>query len=142
MTKGVHALVFKFSVVLAVFSTAILFLNAGATYYNQTRIYKSQCENQIWSVAEYLEELMMAQGDDFLRYQDCFLRYYKDARIPYTFTEFNSAKKHFERLAAQEFPGQTFGIDYEFSELSEEAPYFRAGALRLFASVHVLPSYE
>ena len=104
-----------------VFTLVTLMMSGFNTYYNQTNSYKQQCEDNIKHLATYLEELVSADGENFVNFQEYFLVHYEEILIPHDFAgDYQPEQKKFEALFASQYPNKTFGVDVKFSELSEE----------------------
>ena len=73
MGKKLHSLLFKFAVIFAIFTLITLLLSGITTYVNQTASYREQCELNIKNIGEYLQELILADSEDFLIFQEYFL---------------------------------------------------------------------
>ena len=121
MRKITDGLVFKFAIVMAFFAFITLSLTGFITYVSQTRVYKKQSCEEIQSLGYYLKELILAQGEDFINYQQCYFDYYKDANIPYDFSDTKEAEDQWLQTFSEEHPGKIFGKDITFEELSERA---------------------
>ena len=115
-------LTFKFTLMFAAFTFVTLVISSILSYYNQTKLYKEQREESIQYVASYLEELLIADGNEFPWYQKYFLEHYKELLIPHEFTaeDIPASKGNYESLFAQFHPGKVLGKDINFEDLAEE----------------------
>ncbi len=116
-TKG---LLFNFSVMFLAFTIIILIVVGLTTYFTQLNIYKRQCEQNIRNIGEYLEIMMANDGEDFITYQNYYMDHFDEVNIPYDFDEYQTALDHFWELYEKEYPGQAFGTDVKFADLSPE----------------------
>ena len=114
------SLLFRFGLMFTGFTVVVLVLTGIITYTQQMRTFRSSSEEQVRELGSYLEELILAEGDDFAIYQSYYLAHYSEIDIPYDFEEYHTAQKEFERQFAEEYPGMVYGTDISFDELSEE----------------------
>ena len=120
MRKKTDSLLFKFAMVFAVFTVVILTMTGLVTYHNQTAAYHLECEERIQKVGRILESLVVAEGQEFLDYQDYFMAYHRDMLIPYNFRgDYIPAREKFYRLFTEQFPGKIYGRDVKFADLPE-----------------------
>ncbi|WP_029318944.1 diguanylate cyclase domain-containing protein [Butyrivibrio sp. AE3004] len=66
MRKKTDSLLFKFAIIFVIFTMITIALSTIITYASQNSIYHKQCEERIQDIAEYLEKLMIADGDEFV----------------------------------------------------------------------------
>ncbi|MCR4821920.1 MAG: GGDEF domain-containing protein, partial [Treponema sp.] len=106
----------------------------------QNQIYKNQREKSIQYVATYLEDIILADGDNFRSYQKYFMKNYSDILVPHDFTadDIPLAKAKFDYLFSQNYPGKILGVDITFDELSEETK----NALALYYHEYFLDMFE
>ena len=122
MEKKTDSLLFKFAIIFMIFTLVTLLMSGFNTYYNQTNSYKRQCEDNLQNLAAYLKELLIAEGDDFIIFQNYFLEHYGEVRVPHNFSgNYQPEKTKFEKIFSTLYPGKTMGVDIKFSELSKEA---------------------
>ena len=119
--KKTQTLGFKLSMLLLCFLLLVLSSCGGLTYFNQMSSYREQCKTNLRDVGEYLENLIEADGEDFVRYQTYFLEHYGELDIPVDADEYASYRENYERLFHTEYPGKTLGADIGFDDLSDEA---------------------
>ena len=120
MNKNKVGLSLKITAVFTIVSMIIIALSGILTYKNQMRLYKKQCEHSIRSVGEFLANVLKNEGQDFIDYQNNFVKYYEDLRIPVDFTDYSGAQTEFNEGFAKAFPGKTYGKDVTFEELPKE----------------------
>ena len=121
MEKKTDSLLFKFAIIFTIFSLVTLTMSGLNIYYNQTNAYKQQCEDNIQHLAAYLKELMLADGENFVNFQEYFLAHYEEINVPIDFNgDYQPEQKKFEQLFDMQNPGKTLGVDIKFSELSDE----------------------
>ena len=112
----------KFGVIFLLFLIVTLVVSGFATYENQKQIYQAQQEEKLLQIADYLELVVQARGSDFAMYQAYILEHCEEVDIPIDFDEADmlEARRTFETLFAQSYPGRTLGVDVAFDELSPE----------------------
>jgi len=127
MSEGIYmetkkdSLLFKFAVIFIIFTLVTLLMSGVNTYLNQTRSYKEQSENNLQQLAKYLQALIVADGENFLNYQNYFFKHRDRMFIPYDFAgDYQPEKKHFEKLFAEKYPNKTLGVDVKFDDMPEE----------------------
>ena len=115
-----QTLTFKFTLMFAAFTLLTLLISSFLSYMNQMKLYKTQREESIQYVADYLEQIVKLDGDDFLNFQNFFIANYKDFKIPKDFDENDVLlnRQIYESMFAKNYPGKTLGKDIEFDELS------------------------
>ena len=102
------------------YTVVILLVTGVSTYVSQLNIYRQQCEKDISNIGQYLAILMENDGQDFVTYQKYYMEHFEDVNIPYDFDEYQTALDHFWELYEKEYPGQAFGVDVTFEDLSPE----------------------
>ena len=80
--KKTQTLGFKLSMLILAFLLVVLGSCGVLTYFNQMSSYREQCKTNLRDVGEYLENLIAADGEDFVRYQTYFLEHYDEVNIP------------------------------------------------------------
>ena len=115
-------LTFKFTLMFVAFTLVTLITTSFLSYLNQMQLYKSQREESIQCIANYLESRIIADNEDFLNMQKYMLANYKNILIPVDFTEKDiAANRHeFETLFTMQYPEKVLGEDIQFDELSDE----------------------
>ena len=73
MEKKTDSLLFRFSVIFALFALMTLLMCGISIYYTHMNAYEHQCEENVKHVENYLEDLMKAEGQDFINFQDFFI---------------------------------------------------------------------
>ena len=89
--KATDSLLFKFALLFAVFTIVVLILCGLTTYNAQMRTYKSQCMSNIRSIGDYLERIVQEKNEEFIDYQDYYMKHFEEIDIPYGFTEYRTA---------------------------------------------------
>ena len=119
--KKTDSLLYKFGVIFIVFAVLSVLSCGIATYYLQTKRYKTQVEEKVRGIAEYLQVLIRADDVDFLYYQNYLIEHKDDIYIPYDYDgNYLPAKEKFDKLFSEQYPGKTIGLNISFDELSEE----------------------
>ncbi len=118
--KPTKSLLHKISLIFFFYTIIILLVTGVSTYVSQLNIYHQQCEKDIRNIGQYLATLMENDGEDFKTYQEYYMEHFNDVNIPYDFEEYQSALDHFWELYEKEYPGQAFGVDVKFKDLSPE----------------------
>ncbi|MCR4908912.1 MAG: GGDEF domain-containing protein [Lachnospiraceae bacterium] len=127
MKKTTDGLLFKFSILFVIFTVVTLILCAITTYFSQMNTYTQECRDSIREVGDYLESLILADGDDFITYQNYFMNHYKTSEIPFDFNEYITAQSEYEELFAKNYPGKTLWKDLEFEDMAPDVQeaYFK-----------------
>ena len=122
MGKRVDSLLFRFGIIFAVFTFLALAMSGIITFLQQTAIYKGQREESIQHIADYLEKLILQDGEDFLHYKNYMTAHFEEIKIPHDFTQEDVlvAGEKYQMLFAKAFPGKVFGVDVTFDELPKE----------------------
>ena len=115
-----QTLSFKLSMIIAIFLLFVLFGCGSLTYYDQMLSYRQQCKTNLQNAGDYLDKLIEADGQDFVRYQTYFLAHYKELNIPIDAQEYMFYKVNYEHLFHMIYPGKTLGVDIELDDLSTE----------------------
>lgn len=115
-------LTFKFTLMFAGFTLVTLVITSLLSYFNQSQIYKTQREESIQYVADYLEKVIVYDADNFFNMQHYFIEHYKEFKIPVDFGEEEIEKSRllYETLKEEQFPGMVIGKDIQFEELSDQ----------------------
>ncbi|MCR5179578.1 MAG: diguanylate cyclase [Lachnospiraceae bacterium] len=113
-------LMLKFTMIYVAFTIVLLLIGGLLTYYSQMSIYKSECEEHIRGVGEYLAALMENEGPAIKKYQKYYLEHFDEIFIPYDFKDGDRAYADYTEKFAAEYPGQTLGYDIQTDDLSDE----------------------
>ena len=121
MKKNKNRLLFRFAIIFMIFTFVALLMSGLHAYYDQMSSYKKQKEDNLQQVAEYLRDLIMAEGDNFLLFQEYFLHNRDKMMVRYDFSgDYQLDKKIFEKKFAERYPGKTLGVDVNFLEMPDE----------------------
>ncbi len=125
MGKKSESLLFKFGIIFTVFTVVTIGMSGIAMYFTHMASYKAEREKSVKQVASYLEKVLTVDGNDFAYWQEYFYPNTQKLLIPYTFdeTSIRLARKKYEQLFAQKYPGKMMGIDISFNELSDDVKY-------------------
>lgn len=118
MRKRTDGLLFKFGIMFFIFTLVTLILCTVMMYINQFQSYRRTCQDNIRKMGKYLESMIMNEKDDFKLYQDYFMDHYHDMEIPIDFDNFQGKKQEFNDLFNETYPGQSFGSDISFKQLT------------------------
>ena len=136
--KKTQTLAFKLSMLILAFLLIVLGSCGVLTYCNQMSGYREQCKTNLREVGEYLENLIMADGKDFVQYQTYFLEHYSEVDILVDADEYVSYRENYERLFHSEYPGKTLGADIAFDDLSDEVKH----AYLIYRQVYWLLAFQ
>ena len=73
MERKTDSLLFRFALIFTAFALLTLVMSGLSVYWVQTNAYERQCEENVRHVSDHLEKLMMAEGQDFVSFQNYFL---------------------------------------------------------------------
>lgn len=118
--KPTKSLLHKISLIFFFYTVIVLLVTGVSTYISQLNIYRQQCEKDIRNIGQYLTILMENDREDFKTYQEYYMEHCNDVNIPHDFDEYQTALNHFWELYEKEYPGQAFGVDVKFEDLSPE----------------------
>ncbi len=115
-------LTFKFTLMFAAFTFVTLVVSSFFSYITQNKIYKTQRDESIHYIADYLEKRFSADKDIFPNMLDYLVTHFKEFKVPEDFTEkdVEAGKLEFARLFAERHPGKVLGEDILFTELDDE----------------------
>ena len=119
MQKRSFGLLFRFATVFLVFLVVTLFFSGLANYSALTRSYKQECRNNARNVGEYLESLILLEGQDFLNYHNYFMKNFRTATVPFDFDEYKTAQADFVDLFSKYFPDKK-ARDVNYDDYPEE----------------------
>ena len=106
-----------FAIIFILFALITTIAASVITYFVQMRTYRELCEDTIQQVDDYLVNLILADGDDFLYYTRFYQEHYQDLRIPVDFEGYEEARAQFVDAFTHAYPGQTLFMDISVSEL-------------------------
>ena len=138
MRKKTGSLIFKFAIIFIIFTVIAISLSAVITYIHQNDIYHKQCEERLHNISEYLEDLMVNDGEEFIAYQEYMIENSDKVLLPMDFDSYLPAKREFERLFSEKYPGRTLFEDIEFDEISEDVQL----AFAIYKHEYWLLTYE
>ncbi|MBQ9333585.1 MAG: response regulator [Lachnospiraceae bacterium] len=107
----------KFAIIFILFALITTITSAIFTYFIQMRTYRQLCWDTIKDVGDYLTNLILADGQDFVDYTEFFSEHYKDLRIPLDFEGYDDARNEFVTAYTREYPNQTLYSEKPVSEL-------------------------
>lgn len=122
MAKRRVGLLFRFGIIFLILITVTLTISGVATYANQNRIFQEEEEKNLRAIADYLSEVLQHEGHAFPMYQRYLLSHKQEPDIPVDYTQADAvaAKRRFERLFAQAYPGAILGEDVQPEDMPEE----------------------
>ena len=116
--RGLFLKLILFFVILLV---SVLATAGISTYYNQDRIYRGQIEENLENIVEYFSDLMQADGDEFVAYQNLMIECSDDVLFPADFDgDYRPAKRAFYEAFNSRFPGKALGKDIDYMELPKD----------------------
>ena len=115
-----EGLLFRFASVFLIFTVLTLTVSSYTTYMNQTRSYEEQCVRSIRHIGQYLSDLMSADKELFIAYQNYYMSHYEENDIPYDVNEYMEAYTAYHEMIHENFPGRTLGKDLKIEELDKE----------------------
>lgn len=120
--KTYDGLLMKFGAVFLAFTLATLLITGVATYASQMASYREQQKNRLHNIGSYISVILNEDGDDFIRYQDYFLRNYENIPVPRDFTieDIAVSRRRFEALFRAACPDAELGADVQLDELAKE----------------------
>ncbi len=120
MEKRSNGLLFNFGLIFAVFTIITLAISGITTYLSQMESYKQECEQHIRQIGEYLEQLIQADSEDFLWYQQYYMEHFDEVDIPYDFDDYQTALNEFQIVFSEHHPGKDLGVDISLYEMDPE----------------------
>ncbi|MCR5790608.1 MAG: response regulator [Lachnospiraceae bacterium] len=113
-------LIREFAYLLLVFIIASIAVSGLVTYFSQMKMYETICRDRTMEVGDYLVGLVLEDPEDFVSYQHYYESHYQEMRIPYDFTECNTARDEFFTAFRAAYPGKSYKIDIMPWEMPEE----------------------
>ena len=121
MKKKTDSLLFRFSVIFALFALFTIAASGISIYITHINAYERQCEESVKNVENYLEDLMQDEGQDFINFQDYFVANFDKVLVPLDYDRnWKPFQREFEKLFHDAYPGKTLGIDVQFADLTDE----------------------
>lgn len=116
------SLLLKFGIIFLMFTLVTLTVSGIATYVNQTGIYRVQKEELMQQIADYMADMLQADGADFPMYQEYFLEHHDEMNVPGDFGEEDvlQSRRVYETMFSEKYPGKTLGLDIDISDLDPE----------------------
>ena len=115
--KKRSGLLTQFAIIFILFALVTTIATSVITYFVQMRTYRELCWDTIQQVDDYLTNLILADGDDFLYYTKFYQEHYEDFRIPIDFDGYEKARSQFVDAYTHAYPDQTLFSDISVSEL-------------------------
>ncbi|MBR5096824.1 MAG: diguanylate cyclase [Treponema sp.] len=119
-TRKKDSLLFRVALLSCIFTLVTLFASAATIYAIQMKDYKAQKVEDIRNIGDYLERLIQEAGEEFIIYQDYYMKHFAEANIPYDFDEYLTAQRKYESLLAAQ-PAVHDTSKFDFDSFSEEA---------------------
>ncbi len=120
MEKKTDSLVFKTGILFTVFTLVTLFMCGISIYLSQMRSYLASSQESIRGAGRFLVTLMEREGEDFVEYQEFYLKHYQELKVPIEFDNYDDAWEKYEDLMAEKYPGKVMGRDITPEELDPE----------------------
>ena len=122
MSKKSKSLLYKFVGIFTAFTLAVVVAGTVSTYFLQMNTYRAQVQQNAHNLANYLQELIRADKQDFIEYQNCMMEYADRVKVPYDFDgDYLPAMAEYYAILAEEYPGMSVDDDIPFEELSDRA---------------------
>ncbi len=118
--KNKKILIKHLAAILVIFLVVTTAVSGITVYRLQMNIYKELCADRIKGVGDYLTNLILADGEDFVLYSEYYAEHYDEIRIPLDFDEYETARSTFMREFTKQYPGQSFGTDVPVVELPDD----------------------
>ena len=120
MERRRRGLLFKFAVIFGMFTIAVLILSGIMNYANQMKAYKKLCLENVQNIGGYLEKMIQSSKDEFIAYQDYYMKHYTEAKIPFNFTEYHTAQRKYEKMLAESNIEIDPSKDFNFDSFPED----------------------
>ena len=132
-----NGLLFKFRVLLTIFIFVTMLLIGFAIYKTQIRTYRERSINDIKSISNELEAILLNNEDNLQNYLNWVKVHHEELYVPADFDSWEEAREAFDRAFAEAYPGKVFGSDIRFDELSDDlkqlfATYYTEYTIILF----------
>lgn len=121
MKRRRERLVLKFAFIFAIFAMVAMFLGGIMTYLSQTKSYQKAVLQNLRRIGDYLELLIQESGDEFITYQKYYMEHYSEAKVPFTFSEYQSAQRKYEKILAEYNINPDSNQKFDFDSFPEEA---------------------
>lgn len=119
MTKR-RSLSVKLTYFFLILVLSVLIATGLGTFLNQTSIYMKQNEQRLKNIVEYLAQLTLIDGDEFVAYQQIMLEYGDEIMVPFDFDgDYHHAKLKFYEAFNEVYPGKAPGIDVLYTDMPE-----------------------
>ncbi|SCY26840.1 Signal transduction histidine kinase [Lachnospiraceae bacterium XBB2008] len=115
--KKRSGLLTHFAIIFILFALVTTIATSVITYFVQMRTYRELCWDTIQQVDDYLTNLILEDGDDFLHYTKFYQEHYEDFRIPIDFDGYEDARTKFTDAYTHAYPDQTLFTDISVSDL-------------------------
>ncbi|MBQ7265997.1 MAG: GGDEF domain-containing protein [Firmicutes bacterium] len=119
MKEKKRGMLFKFSIVFAVFTVVTLVCNGLWTYIDQKGIYEEKYRDNARHLSGLLESLVLSDPADFKTYQDYIIAHGDEIDIPIDFNNYLKAKNDFYKAFAEEYPTESYSGE-KFDSMTEE----------------------
>ena len=120
MKKLRERLLFKFAFIFTVFTLVATFLGSIMAYVSQTNSYRRAALGNLQCICDYLERMIQESNTDFITYQKYYMEHFSEAKIPFNFTEYQTAQRKYEKLLAEMDPKLLGDEKFDFNSFPEE----------------------
>lgn len=117
--KPKKRLIRQYGLMISIYIVATIAFAAIVTYFAQMNQYKAICIGRIKEVGDHLVGQIMEDPQDFVDYENYYMKHYKDIRIPVDFNECVKARDEFFKSFREEYPDKTFRVDVQKDEMPE-----------------------
>ena len=100
---------------------SIIIMTGLSSYLSQAKRYKTQNEQNLENIVTYLGNMMSADGEEFIAYQQIMLAHGDKIRIPLSYDgNYHPAKIAFYEKYNSTYPGKSLGTDVDYLKMPEE----------------------
>ncbi|MCR4656589.1 MAG: GGDEF domain-containing protein [Lachnospiraceae bacterium] len=118
--KKTDTLKARFAVIFLLFGIVLTIFCSLAAFRNESAAYNDLKLQEIRKINNYLNSLIIHDGEDFLKFYRYLEQYGSKLEIPLEFDEYESSLEAFNLAYAKAFPGTLFGVDMTIDDLPEE----------------------
>ena len=113
MLKRKNTLLYRFTIIFIIFGTVLTIFTSLIVYVSGSKSVKNQSLLQARQVADYMEQMIFDNPDDFLAYKHFYMKNHDLMKIPYDFTDTTDALNTFNEAFIREYPGKSLYTDID-----------------------------